>query len=303
MSINIKEVFWTGGFDSTYVVYKFLKEGYFVKPYYILRHQIWQNNEIAALGNLVTFLNKIGYKNKLLDISYIDINDITIDHDLTVAFKKFSGKPYTLPVQYLFTSKIAESHVGISLGFVRPYNKNFFKHTYRLLIDKGKLKLNSANVGYLDRRYSNPFVFKVFGNCIFPVIDVTNRTMIDEYKNDGIFDIIHLSCTCHYMVNGKPCGVCDPCITKLGQHMHELFDESSLRRAYVCNFLEKEGLKYKGIKLSKLFREYVLYDLLGFNKNLIFYHRLVDNDYNRLCNRFNQLIMDLPEFIDDIDYV
>ena len=49
-------VFWTGGFDSTYVVLDFLSKGYTVQPVYIHKEIFYANSEIR---NCVFLGNKI----------------------------------------------------------------------------------------------------------------------------------------------------------------------------------------------------------------------------------------------------
>ena len=73
------EVFWSGGYDSTFMVVNYLMQGYTVKPYYILFDKAWHENEMKAIANIKKALLKYPQvKGKLLSVTVVDKSSLDI---------------------------------------------------------------------------------------------------------------------------------------------------------------------------------------------------------------------------------
>ena len=59
-------------------------------------------------------------------------------------------------------------------------------------------------------------------------------------KENPFDDIMKHTWTCHYPINGKPCGFCQPCRLKIKESMDFFFSKEALKRGFVYNYLFKK---------------------------------------------------------------
>ena len=284
------EVLWSGGFDSTFMVVNYLMQGYTVKPYYILFDRDWHQREINTLKKLSDVISSCEIiSGKLLPFTVVPKSSLKVVKKIENAWEKFKGEPYYAAKQYVYFSFFFFFHSGIAIGQERYYSEP--GHTTRLMYEKGHMKFTKDGVGYFNVKDCHPLVYALYGKSVYPVCLLTNRMMMDKFKEWGLEKIAFMTLSCHYPISGEPCGVCDPCITKIRQHMDELFPVSSLNRGFVYNYLEQLHASFHGKGLNYLFRFYVT-DREGFSKGKN--PHLVDfsaDELLLLAKKFDELIV------------
>ena len=86
---KIKNCFYTGGWDSTYMILKYLKNGYTVKPIYVLDHNrksyIKEKQTIIEILDLVK--NTTPYKNNIMDVDFIDLSNVIVDDNIKNSYE------------------------------------------------------------------------------------------------------------------------------------------------------------------------------------------------------------------------
>jgi len=116
----------------------------------------------------------------------------------------------------------------------------------------------AGHVYQIKRSLSDEHPKSIYKYFRFPLLDFTKIDMLEHSKRRGYFDILNLSWFCFTPINGKPCGLCNPCKTAVHEGMdHRLPSESLLRNKYHKAF-ETAALIKKTAKrqVRKVFPEY-----------------------------------------------
>ena len=80
---NTRYVFWTSGWDSTYMVIKLLRDGYTVQPLYIINPKRKSRyHELSALKTLSQLISQRIKSGVLLPYQTFDLSTIEPDKDL-----------------------------------------------------------------------------------------------------------------------------------------------------------------------------------------------------------------------------
>ena len=215
--LSPKYVFWTGGYDSTFRVCELLIiHKVPVQPIYLSynldskhKSDIWvrknRNEEKEAMVKIRNIIiNRFPYTKNLL-YKTIDIND-NIEYEIyDDAFLKLNLWPKKRKIhQY--------SHMG---------KISFLMKTY---IDTGVLGLHGHSnfVNFLNkklRRNKTTYdldvsIFHPLHYLQFPLIQKTKKDLCDISKQHNFNDIIKMSWSCWFPVDGKPCKKCPMCIER-----------------------------------------------------------------------------------------
>lgn len=198
----IKYIFWTGGYDSTFLICKYLiVDKYYVQPIYITQ-------EIDNCKDC-----KFKRKNKSVELN----TQKKIIQKIKKKFPKESKrlKPtiyvYNIPKSEYITQQVIDSGI-----FRRRYHQYEAMCRYSKFIKK-RIE-TGVHVGYFDtylnkhstngmiNNIKNPFYY-----IGFPIYKVTKKDMKQYAIKYNFLDILYITWSCWFPKSNKPCGKCPMC--------------------------------------------------------------------------------------------
>ena len=221
-------IFWTGGWDSTYMLIKLLKQGKTVQPIYVIDNgRNSRNNEIMAMTKILKQLEELDYLGgEVLPIIQINIDEIKQNEKITESYKNIC-KEIKLGSQYDWIARLALDYPEIAVGIEKPNGE--FSGCLAAIEKTGKL-IFKDEIGYIDHNNSNQDCINVFGKLCFPIIDITEIEMIKDIKKWKLEKIMENIWFCHKPIKGKPCGTCRPCQQKMECKMEFLLPENAQQK-------------------------------------------------------------------------
>jgi hypothetical protein len=210
--MEIINVFWTGGWDSTFRVLQLaLLENRTVRPYYgVDPHRQSIANEIIAMTRIRHRLKADfpAQAARLLPVEMIDIEEAPPDAEISRWYQQLAAQVH-ISKQYEGLARFAkynvaepelciEKMVGIDRvmlfrDFVRPFMK-------------GK-----GHECHIEGPFSEPAI-EMFKYFRFPIAHLTKGDMRIISEEQGFLDIMKLTWFCQRPVKGQPCGKCRPCL-------------------------------------------------------------------------------------------
>lgn len=214
---SIHQVFWTGGFDSTFRICQLLLlEDKPVQPIYIMCGNVDgsimnrqnTNLEIIKMKEIRDLIlkNNTHLVNKFLPTHYV--TQIKKNNKVTKKFNEIHQKlgyfsrdinqyermaRYSL--EYPYTIEVGLENCGTGLD----------EATKKFRIGYGQdCKIDSN----LTPRYSNLDIFK---NLRFPIVHLTKDEMKEISIRNNFYHILKNSWSCWFPINGMPCGKCNMC--------------------------------------------------------------------------------------------
>jgi len=210
--MDIFNVLWTGGWDSTYRVLELLLiEDQGVRPYYVVAPQPSLAHEILAMTQIRHRL-EAGFPDqaaRLLPVELVHYEAIPMDEEISGWFQRMKslvhiGNQYeglarfakynvTEPELCIESITLFDAELLLFRDFVRP-----------LLRGKGH-----------ECRIVGPFpepAVQMFKYFRFPISHLTKADMRRISEEHGFSDIMKLTWFCHFPKNGLPCGKCRPCV-------------------------------------------------------------------------------------------
>lgn len=207
----MKNVLWTGGWDSTYRVLDLvLNKKQKVQPYYI------KDDRRKSTPVEINTMNKI--KKMIFEINpdAVDLIKDTIIVDRTAVPENKEMRSY---YEQLVTNRFLGSQYVFLASFVRHYNvKNLelsiHKDDKAQSFIKNDVELIERDNDSYYRLIPNPSLpeLKLFSNFIFPLLNMSKLEMSERAKESGFAHIMEETWFCYNpLKDGKPCGVCNPC--------------------------------------------------------------------------------------------
>lgn len=244
------EIFWTGGYDSTFRVVQLSRMDVVIRPYYLSDNRIAESNEISAIEKITELIRKHpDTKAELLDIVYVPVAERPeTDSEIENAYNRIFSENW-LGNQYVWLANFAKQHKGIELSIEKGTNpvklieKNggFRKETFE----------GSGDTFVVDEK-THPDYYALFGNFSIPLLEVSKLDMKDFFVRHDYVDIMKATWFCHSPINGKPCGKCNPCKGVVEEGMAERLDEEALERYRKAKKIEKIKSTFV-FKLAKKF--------------------------------------------------
>ena len=221
---NIVHIFWTGGFDSTFRICELLYSGKIVQPIYIVNKNIdgfdflgfpitrkSVDFEIKTMDHIRKKLNN----NNLLPTLYI--NDIKQDKEYYTAMRNIYYERYGLFAPILNQPLGRFSRPSNQYTLLALFAKNY-PHTIEICVEKCGTGLDThtekyrTGIGGDCRLKENiPNDLNIFNKFRFPIIHLTKKDMLKIAKKKGFDNILKMTWSCWFPVNGKQCGYCDMC--------------------------------------------------------------------------------------------
>ena len=233
-------VLWTGGLDSTYLMFRLSQFDTEIQPYYIidpLRKSTQM--ELKAIDLIATELKKHpDTKAEIHPVKIIKRKDIAPDTEIIQAWK-YLHEHYELGTQYNFLARFArQQHLHLVVGVLfgeRSKVENALRKPVELALEEG---YNGMFLHAVSEDKSHP-AYIVFENLYFPTF-MKNLEKPKEWeylKSHGAEKIAQMTWFCHRPVLGMTCGHCNPCKDALNEGM-------SFR-------VSKIGYLFGGIRLYK----------------------------------------------------
>ena len=239
------EIFWTGGYDSTFRVVLLSRMDVTIRPYYLSDNRIAESYEISAIEKIIQLVrNHPDTKAELLDLVYVPFNDRPeTDPEIKAAYDRIFSHNW-LGNQYVWLATFAKEHKGIELSIEKGTNP------VRLIEKHGgfrKSVIEGIGETFVVDEKAHPDYLTLFGNFSIPLLEVSKLDMKDFFLSHGYEDVMKATWFCHSPVNGKPCGKCNPCKGVVEEGMAERLDEEALERY-------KKAKKIEKLKSTALFK-------------------------------------------------
>lgn len=207
---SMKYVYWTGGFDSTFIIcYRLLVEKCEVQPIY-LSYKL-DNSKNASYYRKSTAIEK-------------DIMD-NIRRELNKTYPETIEllKPTIYVDESIYDPVFERMFAKPEMIFKRPQNQYKemakYAHHFNNKIEVGSMKVfYKNNYGrYLDtheRKEGEYYVLpddSPLHNLIYPIRDYTKKDMYKIAKDNGFAYLLHMTWSCWFPRNGTPCYRCPMC--------------------------------------------------------------------------------------------
>lgn len=251
---NKAKLFWSGGWDSTFELCRLSLKSIKVQPIYIVMDRPFhtgQAYEIKAQDTILRLLkDRPTTKATILPLLRVNRSDIKLPKELLDSYHYFGHKFNSLGHQYLYMGAYAYKHPG-----VRVMISDYVHSKGRTMgyIRQGNVQFDDEGVGYMLRKDTPEHVYNIFGKLYYPIASFDQTYIVDWINQHNFWDIMNHSWTCFYPIDGKPCGFCHCCVTKIKQGLDRLLSPEALKRGFVYNFLEKEYEFHSEKPLHKLF--------------------------------------------------
>jgi hypothetical protein len=216
------EIFWTGGWDSTFRVLTVLLEHRLpVRPIYLLdRTRASTQIELETMDRIRTGLAESHPETRtlLLPTLMSEVDDIAPDAEIEAAGARLA----TLGIgsQYPWLARYCKQHGKneIEIGAERAVHVH---GAGVVLFDNLSQPIPSPH-GYMTRRIPpnapNHDAYLIFGAFSFALIDTTRATMVETSRRNGWETLMGLTWFCHRPGSDqRPCGLCNPCINAIDE--------------------------------------------------------------------------------------
>ncbi len=229
MSKRRVEIFWTGGYDSTYRVVQLSRLDIVIQPYYLSDNRLNEKYELNAIKKITKLIREHpDTKAELLETEYVSVQARPEPREQTLsAYERIFSKQW-LGNQYVWLADFANGHKGIELSIEKDTNP------VRLISANGGFtKQSDAEIGdfyIVDKDKTDADYCALFEDFSLPLLDVTKLDMKEFFNTHGYGEIMKATWFCHTPIDGKPCGKCNPCKGVVEEGMAERLDDEALRR-------------------------------------------------------------------------
>lgn len=182
--------------------------------------------ELKAIDQITNILkNDIRTKAEILPLKIINKTDRNQNQEVSEAYQRLLKKDF-IGSQYDWLGVFALEHRGIELC-VHKDDK-----AINIIEKYGCLKKES-DYYTLDQEKSDPDLNIVFGNYHFPLADLTKLQMKQWYIENEYASVMNETWFCYQPLNGKPCGLCNPCKYTIEEGLSNRFTKTALLRYYL----------------------------------------------------------------------
>lgn len=232
-------IFWTGGWDSTFrVLYATLVDGRRVDPHYIIdtgrRSSLDELRAISKVRDSLRIYNKHAYE-RVSSLQITSGNEIPEDMEITNSWKRLRCR-MDIARQYDWLARYAKSKnlTDLELCAVRD------GHLYLFL--KENVERTAFGSYRLKRGVAGDDGGEVFARVEFPTFEYTKAQMKDIAKEQGFLKILEQSWFCHEPIHGRPCGMCNPCVTAVETGMEYRLTRTALFRHHLVQLVRTSPL-------------------------------------------------------------
>jgi 7-cyano-7-deazaguanine synthase in queuosine biosynthesis len=214
-------LFWTGGYDSTFRLCQLvIDQKKTVIPIYITDDNLDnptgtykrknREYEIEAMDKIKENIKtQFNYTKKLIKptiyINKVNINDTIKNAMLNLYNSKKNHRPMS---QYGGLAQVTfdmDKKIEIAV-------ENDSHSTMRKMVIKDLIKKDNYYV--VKEEPSDPNL-KIFKNFLYPTINISKEEMLEIAKKNKYDNILSLTWSCWFPVDGKPCGNCPMCNSRI----------------------------------------------------------------------------------------
>jgi hypothetical protein len=233
--IEINNLLWTGGWDSTFrLVYLLLIKQRPVQTYYLIDTDRNSTNlEFRAMREIKNQLfNRYPHIKDLLQPNiYKEVQDIKPNKLITECYNRMLQENHW-GTQYEWLARFANEQ-GIKNLELCVQNsgsqRNYDMMNYFRSINDG-----DDNVYKVDDKFIGSDFYEIFKYYVFPVINFSKLDMLNILKERGVNEFLKFTWFCHNpRPNGKPCGNCVPCSLVIKQGLSKRLPLVSRIRYYL----------------------------------------------------------------------
>lgn len=233
---------WTGGWDSTFMLIKLLKDGYIVQPVYIIdKHRASLKQEKEAMEKIINAMEKHNFwGGKLLPTQFSTIEDIPINKNITNTWQKVHQVTHLGP-QHEWLARYAKwKNIDLCLGHEKGTSPN--DRMTRTINNYTTLTRNPEGFLVIDGKDSSHEGRVLLEHMIFPIMDYLETDMLRAVKKWKVQDVMKHIWFCHTPTpSGKPCGYCHPCQIKLDSGMGFLLPKKIVWKHSIKKFLKRKN--------------------------------------------------------------
>lgn len=206
MSDKPINLFWTGGWDSTFrLLFLLIEEGKSVQPYFVVRPQDSVGYEIKTMNDIRRQLFRKYPKTRelLLPTIFRDVRSIGEKDEISESLKKLKENN-EIATQYDFCARLCyqEGIYDMELSI----HKDDKAHK---LIARVKGEVFQGNADNLKQ--DEVYIRNVFKYFEYPIFDFTKIEMEKIAQKKHFDDLLEMTWFCATPYKGKPCGFCGPC--------------------------------------------------------------------------------------------
>ena len=255
---NIRHILWTGGWDSTYRIVELSMQEITVEPIYVRDPGRKSSaRELKAMNNILEALEKKeNTKANFLPIRIIELSDIPENKEVTKAYYKFKEEA-EMGSQHDWLARLALQFPGMELCIEKglsghlPVRQSI--QTYGGLLEVENGFIINPDISTMELKL-------VLGNFVLPIFDKTELDMKKNIMEWGYEDVMSLIWFCHTPIKGEPCGLCNPCQTKMTSKMEFILPECAIKRNKKAALIErilgkKVGFVYRRVIAKVLCRK------------------------------------------------
>lgn len=241
-------IFWTGGWDSSYRIVELSRQQVTIQPVYILDETRASNErELKAIETITEMLKaKEETVATFLPIDIINVKDIPENQEISDRVR-YLMKEYGWGIQHEWTARVAQKYPMIEMCIEKVVKG--YMPTRKMIDDRGRLVMSSHG-WVVDRDASDEYLVAALGNITLPIFETTEKDMLENIKKWGYEDVMANIWFCHRPINGKPCGLCSPCHTKLDSDMGFLLSKKAKCHCRIVTTIDK----YLGKKCGIVYR-------------------------------------------------
>jgi len=206
MKNDIVNIFWTGGWDSTFrILYLLIVEKRAVQPYFVVRYQDSVGDEIKTMNDIrrELFRKYPQTEELMLPTIFRDIRSIPKNDEISESLRRLK-KNNEIASQYDFCARLCyqEGICDMELSI----HKDDKAHK---LIAPVKSKIMQRDVNNLIG--DEVYIKNVFRYFEYPIFEYTKLEMEIAAKKEGFDELLEMTWFCATPSKGKPCGFCGPC--------------------------------------------------------------------------------------------
>jgi hypothetical protein len=197
-------VLWTSGWDSTYrVADLLLVQGREVQPWYVMDSaRMSTKRELDTMQDMrEAFATKSpDAGRRLLPTKVFAVESIPTDAAITASFRELAGRSH-LGGQYDWLARLAKAEdVQLELSIHKDDRAHGFLDGLTVADEHGIY------------RVAPDADLPVFERFLFPLFEMTKLEMQEAGERHGFADIQSMTWFCfNPLLDGKPCGFCNPC--------------------------------------------------------------------------------------------
>ncbi len=215
-------VLWTGGLDSTYLMFRLSKLNKEIQPYYIVDPMRESTQmELKAIASISAELRRCPDTKALIHpVEVIKSSDIAQDKEIIAAWEELHHR-YDLGTQYNFLARFARQRdlhlvVGVLFG-ERSKVESALRKPVELTEEEG---YDGMFLRVQSQDKSLP-AYIIFERLYFPTFmkNLEKPTEWEYLKSHGAEKIARMTWFCHRPVLGRTCGHCNPCKDALNEGM------------------------------------------------------------------------------------